>query len=408
MSRIDFDPAVGLVGGETVQEKLTRWQDDPTIGLRATISAEITITTAAGQTELTPEQALCGLLADDMVHLEGRVALLYDQTNPDTAEGRGLDNVSNLRDARRRGATSTTVLVAVVGTPLADLSSVRVLHNLTQTFFRFPSTAVLSAAGTGSFTLTAEVGGPTQVAAADSGWTPTPANADIASVTAALDASVGADAEGDPTLRRRVNAEDGSQQTATRAAMLNAVRALPGVGSVTGIFADSPLPKDGVPGWHAEIVVEGGSDQEIADALDVVAHGVQAWFGTTTVTAASGNVVKFTRPTTVDVKMNIAAVNTGADVVIDAVTRPAVFALISARAQDKVNTEDVGIDVVPAVFGSIVEGAFTDSGFDPDQAIVSVTITAARLADPLSADAVGLSKRERGRLLAANVSGGVT
>jgi len=178
-----FDPTVGLVGAETVQEKLLRWQDSYRNGTYQ-IDPAFTVVSSPGQTSLTVEQALVGFFAEQVVSLEGAISLLYDQTSKYTAEGRGLDAILSILNVFRLSPTPTTVQVQVVGTPLASLGGQIVLSENSQELFAFPTTYSVPAAGSGSVTLTSLNDGPIQIANGDQDWTPNPANTNITSITA--------------------------------------------------------------------------------------------------------------------------------------------------------------------------------------------------------------------------------
>ncbi len=121
-----------------------------------------------------------------------------------------------------------------------------------------------------------------------------------------LDAELGRDVETDAALRIRRADEVGGQGNATLNAIRRGILAVEDVTACT-VFENTTLitDGDGVPGKAVEVLVQGGDDQEIADALfDEVAAGIET-HGTTsmTVTDSAGNdhTVKFSRPEEIEI-----------------------------------------------------------------------------------------------------------
>lgn len=392
-----FDPQVGPGNGatgvpETVFEVLERWQSE----LRPTIGPNFTIT-PAGQTpppsNLTVEQVEFGLLAREVVSLQGAVCLLYAQISADTAEGKGLDALYAWLDIRRRPGEPTLAPVFVVGEALADLGGQTVVHDASGELFRFPAAAVLTGSGSGSFTLSSLRRVAISVVDNDSGWTPNPANAAITSITAVADGTPGAPPEGDVDFRARAVNELGAFSTGTDPAIRTAVSQ---VANVTSVASDpnrsNQTNSNGVPPWHYETIVRGGTDLDVADAIDRKRHGTMATFGSTTVTASSGREINFTRAGFADVAFSVVITNTGSDVVLDPATRAAFENEITRQIVERVNALPIEADVSPQTYADIMIDVM------PDQSIFDSSFQAARLGDPLGTEAIGLGTREQARL----------
>jgi uncharacterized phage protein gp47/JayE len=127
-----------------------------------------------------------------------------------------------------------------------------------------------------------------------------------ASVINVLDAELGRDEELDPALRVRREDELGNSEAGPAEAIREAVLNVSGVVECT-VYENmtTVTDADGLPGYHMEVVVRGGDDDEIAEAIHASKSGGAALHGTTTVnvTDSQGQVkaIKFTRPTEVPI-----------------------------------------------------------------------------------------------------------
>lgn len=397
---IEWDPQVGVVGLQTLQEKLTSWQNKYRSGKYA-INPNFTITTPENVTELTPEQAWFGLIAGEVILIEGAVALIWDQMSTSTAEGVGLDALLSLLELRRKAATATTVKIELTGQPLLPAPNQLVLHEGTQQLFKLPNQFAIPTTGAVQTILTSVENLAVQIDAGSSDFTPVnPANVGIFTITAIEDSRVGNPAENDDAYLLRKDRELGSISIATEPAIIAAVSRVQGISSLNGEFNRSPATSaSGVPGWHMEIVVEGGADLDIANAIDIYRHGEEATFGDIVITAASGREVRFTRPSLVDVQVVYDIINFGADVILDNDTKAAIAAAIVQATINRINFEQgVGDDIAPSALNSIVLAIM------PPQSINQITIQASKLGDPLGLGLVGITKRERARLLFTNIT----
>ena len=128
-------------------------------------------------------------------------------------------------------------------------------------------------------------------------------------------AQLGSDLENDTQLRLRRAQELGASATATIEAIIAAVGAVPGV-TLRRVFenADTIVDPSGLPPHSFEVVVEGGEDEDLADAIfEMKPAGITA-FGTTIVTVTDSQGIDhdigFSRPTDVDVWVDV-TVETG-------------------------------------------------------------------------------------------------
>jgi len=114
---IGWNSQTGIIGLQTLQEKLSDWQTQLRSGAYA-ISPNFTITTPVGVSELTPEQAWFGLIAQEIISAENTVALIFDQLSPTTARGVGLDALFSILDLtrkRHKGCVSADYCIRIIG-----------------------------------------------------------------------------------------------------------------------------------------------------------------------------------------------------------------------------------------------------------------------------------------------------
>lgn len=149
---------------------------------------------------------------------------------------------------------------------------------------------------------TVAIGGSiTEIKTPVSGWQ---------SVLNLLDADVGSDIETDEDLRVRRETELAAPGTSPIDAIRADISALDGVTSCT-VFQNTTdtTDADGVPPHAVEVLVRGGDDQEIFDQLldsvaaGIATHGTET--GTSTDDAGNTHTVKFSRPTEVNIYVDI-------------------------------------------------------------------------------------------------------
>lgn len=245
---------------------------------------------------------------------------VYNSQYPDTAGDISLDNVSAITGTTRQGQTFSKILLdcnldglfTLLAGSVAFIPSIpgvrflldEDLENTTVGAFTFlgvaftAETAGAVVANSGTVT-----GGPDLV----TGWN---------SCTNPLDAEVGEEVENDAQLRLRrlleVAGPGGASTDAIRADVLK----LDGVISASVIEnTDSIVSPDGIPPHAFEVVVLGGDDTEIAEAIFAnKAAGILA-FGSTTVVVQDSEendvTIGFTRPTAKDIWLEI-------DIAVDA------------------------------------------------------------------------------------------
>lgn len=285
---------------------------------------------------------LVGVFADKVREIWDVDEAVYNSQYPDTASGSALDNVAAITGAVRLPATKSTVTLDLTGTPGTLIPAGRQV-SVVGTGDKFVTLIDVTLTG-GSASVAAEAlntgpivgssGTITVIETPVAGW---------ATVTNPLDADVGTDIETDAAFRlRRENL-----LAVSGAGTLEAIRAA--VLSVTGVvqalvFENVTLTVDvnGLPGKSFEVVVQGGTDADIAQAIfDTKPAGIES-FGTTTesVTDSQGfsHDIEFTRPTEIDIYIDVDVDVTAAEYAGDAAVETALVT--------EGDTMEVGEDVI--------------------------------------------------------------
>lgn len=192
---------------------------------------------------------------------------VYASADPLTATGVALDNVAARYAITREEEHESTVTLTLAGTPgtvIAAGSAVTLQGDRSR--WLLDAEATIGGGGTVSADFTAEDTGPT-VALAGSTWSIATPVSGWTGATNAADAEVGRDVESDAALRARVlQARAAGSRTgeAIRAAMLR----VSGVTEAIVIENDTNSPDaDGRPAKSLEVVVRGGDDDAVGEAL---------------------------------------------------------------------------------------------------------------------------------------------
>lgn len=289
---------------------------------------------------------------------------LVTNLNPNSAEGVHLDAIALIRGVVRESATFSEspdgqFVFTAAGT-VPDGSRVR--NDRTGEDWVVVGDVVAAGAGTESGTIRARETGPKSFLAADTWTITTPAvNWSTFDTVGDIDPEdTGQDRESDEDLLERSNLSLESDGYSIEAIIAN-VAQVTGVSYVGGFANRTNSTVDGVPGRAFEIVVEGGADADIHQAIYERLPPGSEPFG-----AVSGTVdlpdgttldVPFTRPSDVNIWLRI-TMTTGAeyDTAFDFATL--VEAAVLAQAEADANP---GVDVVPPSYQGIVWSTTADS-----------------------------------------------
>lgn len=302
---------------------------------------------------------LNGIIGDQLRQLWDVAEAVYSVFNPNAAEGSAQDQICALNNVRRLPATFSTVVIRATGTPGTVLPVGQIVSDGTNQFISLADATIpgggfididFQAQETG--TIAAPAGTLTTIVTPVAGW---------ASATNQLDADLGSDIETDAAMRvRRIAALTDPGDTTD--SILSEVKKVTGVTNAL-IFENTSEATDpsGVPGKSFETIVEGGDDQEIANAIfSKKPAGIEA-YGTTlkTVNDSQGNAhsVGLSRPVdlniyiVINVAINAAVYGGGSGVAGNLLVQEALVA--------KGDSLSIGADVVAELIKS---GAWATPG----------------------------------------------
>ena len=259
----------------------------------------------------TTENSVLGILMGIIgiqIEQQGQIIQeLYSNMDPDSAEGKSLDNIAYTNGLIRKAGSKSTVAVTFTNDSVSTVTveaQTRVTSSNGSEFFTQNQLVILAGA-TGNTSATASEEGELE-AAADSITTYTPTIADV-SVTNPDVASTGTSVESDTQLRQRVYRFLNAGGNSTLDAIAAQVSNITGVTDVLVVendtFEDQSRgdTKDPRPPKSFEVVVEGGADQDIVDViLATKPAGIQAFGsiinGLATFVQGATRLIGFTRP----------------------------------------------------------------------------------------------------------------
>ncbi len=328
---------------------------------------------------------------------------IHSAIDPDKATGTSLAAVASLSGTTKAAAVKSTVTATVnldAGKTILKGAVASVSGAPTSRFVTLAdATNSGGAPADVSVAMEAETAGPvvansgtlTVIDSAQSGWN---------TVTNALDATIGSDAEEDEDLRIRRETE----LARTGAAAVDAIRAdvlaVTGVTSVT-VFenATDVTDSDGIPPHAFEVLVLDGADDDIAQAIwDSEAAGIGdhgSSSGTAVDDDGNNRTVYFSRPTEVPLYIDVF-------VTIDAALYPAtgdadIKAAIAAWGQANLGVSDdlVITQMHPYIIGPAGIAGVLD--ITPD-------IEAGTAAAPAGTANVAIGTREQGTIDTSNIT----
>lgn len=341
----------GLViqgAAEIIEELAASWQStDPTIGWGPL--ADVSDGSTLGR--------ISKVHAGREAAVQAALQAVVLNMNPAVAAGYHLDTLAHLGGVVRDPATFAEsdygASVTSGATTIPEGSIVR--NNRTLVDWVVVADVVAGAAGTHTTTIRARDVGPQDFLATDS-WTIVTPVLNWTNFGASLDLPLedaGTERETDAELRIK-------RQQALLAAgndwdgIQAAVALVTGVSWVGGLNNTSGGTLDGVPYGAIEVVVEGGDDLEIAQAIyDHLPPGTQT-FGETseTITMANGEPLEvfFTRPDPVEVWIRVTVSTAGAEYAPSPSLETQIEESVLAAAESTMAAP--GVDVVPGALGA--------------------------------------------------------
>lgn len=306
---------------------------------------------------------IIGIFAEREAKVQATLAANHSSFDPATAPGVHLDSRAGLTGSVRKTATPSTAAGSAKGTDSTVIPNGAVVR-LLQTGSLWdviggPYTIGDTAAGEVDVTIQSQETGEIQaLTTGPAGWeiVTTISGWDTFETTA--DADLGEPTETDAAFRRRREAELLSRGCDVDAIRAN-VLAVDGV-TLVRVFENRGLitDGDGLPGKAFEVLVEGGDEDEIAQAIfDVRPPGAESHGTSFTVSIENDSgdfvAIKGTRPTEVATWLSIDVDTTGAEDVFPANGADLIAAAVLAFANDN---HDVGDDVIPQFFvGTVYE-----------------------------------------------------
>lgn len=233
---------------------------------------------------------------------------VYQAYSPATAQGNGLDTAIKINGLSRALSSHSTAEALIVGVPGTIITAGFASDGL-GTLWKLPDTVVIPDVGQITVTLTANdpgnivalAGSIINIETAVLGWQ---------SIISTTDATPGLPIETDAILRRRQKVSTSLPAQNVLTGIVGAVANLPGVEQwqVFENFTDITDVK-GIPGHSFALVVQGGDDTAIAQAIAVRKTPGAGTYGTTTVIVTDEKgiptTINFFRPTVARIQVQL-------------------------------------------------------------------------------------------------------
>lgn len=368
--------------------------------IRDAILARQRASSALGPTIVaTPDSPLGqinGIAAEKIRELEELQQKIWQSFDPNSASGTHLSNLGAIVGVKRQAATKAAVTATVTlndGVTLTPGRQVSVAGDTTQVFETIEEVSnATGSPGTFSVDMRAIEAGSSYFAAAGtltniltpvSGWT---------AVTNASDSVVGLDLESDSAFRLRREQSLSVTGSGTREAIQAQVLNVSGVTSSTVLVnRTSATDSDGLPPNSFEVVVAGGANDDIAEALLLQwPAGIQA-FGSSSGTAQSeffgAQTLNFSRPTLVPVYVDFELV-TDSDYPGDAAFKAAVAQAANAFFP---------------LGGDVIRAKLFDLAFNVAGVLNVTTLELGLSASPSGTADLSLAAREQANFLTTNI-----
>lgn len=250
-----------------------------------------------------------GIMAQAFFDTAALGGAVYNSFSPSTAQGTGLSRVVKINGIERGKATNSTVeltIVGVTGTPLINAVAVDTL----QQKWNVPNLTIPFA---GTITVTATAADPGAIAALPNTitgiFTPTQG---WQTVNNAAAATLGAPVISDAQLRTQQEQSTANPSLTVFEGSVGAVQAVPGVTAAKGYENDTDsTDANGLPPHSISIVASGGTDDDVAAAIQVHKTPGTQTYGTTSVPVDDSHgmpiTINFYRPTqaTIGVEVTI-------------------------------------------------------------------------------------------------------
>ena len=219
----------------------------------------------------SPDYQLLSIFALKQSDTLQAMAYAYNARSPETAIGTSLDSVVKLNGIKRKAASQSTSQVKITGTPFTQIvdGAVRDRAGLT---WDLPSSVIIDSSGTTYTVATCRTAGAVSALAGDISQIETPTYGWV-SVTNEVAAVLGNAQETDAQLRERQTISTANPSQTMLDGTKGAISALKNVSryavyendtNVSSVTDDNPY---GLPAHSVTCVVEGGTDEDVAEAI---------------------------------------------------------------------------------------------------------------------------------------------
>ena len=303
----------------------------------------------------SPDYQLLSIFALKQSDTLQAMAYAYNARSPETAIGTSLDSVVKLNGIKRKAASRSTCQVKITGTPFTQIvdGAVRDRAGLT---WDLPSSVIIDSSGTTYTVATCRTAGAVNALAGDITQIETPTYGWIAVINEVA-AVLGNAQETDAQLRERQSISTANPSQTMLDGTKGAIAALKNVSryavyendtNVSSVTDDNPY---GLPAHSVTCVVEGGTDEDVAEAI-FLHKGIGCYTnGDVTVEYTDQNDyinrVRFFRPVYKDIYVKVALKKyTGYISTMTVKVREAVYNYLAALT--------IGSDVSASVLSNII------------------------------------------------------
>lgn len=258
----------------------------------------------------SPDGQINGVISESNANLWEIAEASYNAFNPSAATGASLSNLVQINGISRLSATSSRVnltLTGTVGTVIPEGSLVSTEDTSDQ--FSTEEDITLDNNGEANVFANAVNTGPISALANTITVIDTPITG-WSSVNNTEDAKLGTNDETDVELRARRERSVARDSRSMVESILSAVGDLDGVTKVVVLENDTDeIDSDGLPPKSFQVIVEGGLEEDIAEAIWIAKPAGILSFGNTTfkITDSQGipKNISFSRPTSVDIYVEL-------------------------------------------------------------------------------------------------------
>ena len=260
----------------------------------------------------SPDGIFLRILSQYLAEQDEGVESVYQEIDPASAAGVVLDNLASLLGLTRKAATKSVIAssgVTLTGTPGTVVPiGTRFSVSATGKQFELLSAVTIGGGGTITTNATAVLTGPTAAAIGALDTIDTPV-AGLSSITNTVAATVGTNEETDEELRERRSSSLSATGRATVNSLFSRIGDLDGVTSIRVIENSTGAVVSGQDPHSVQVVVLGGTTQEILDEIWESKPAGIATYGTSSGTVTDGagdtHTVKYTVPTTVTIHIKV-------------------------------------------------------------------------------------------------------